>query len=147
MSKPAKSEGWKTCPFCGKSAEMARRLIAGPGVYICDECVGVCRKILDEEDELLAGEFKEDIPKPRDIKEYLDQYVIGQEQAKKVLSVAVYNHYQRIALGHKSDPDVEIENSNIQLLSSNIICYSLWFNSRVLKAKSPFSHADATTLT
>jgi len=101
MSKIAKNEGLKVCSFCGKSADTARRLIAGPGVYICDECVVVCKKILDEEDELLSAEFKEDIPTPKEIKEYLDQYVIGQEPAKRVLSVAVYNHYKRIALGHK----------------------------------------------
>ena len=85
MSKIARNEGLKVCSFCGKSADTARRLIAGPGVYICDECVVVCKKILDEEDELLSAEFKEDIPTPKEIKEYLDQYVIGQEPAKRVL--------------------------------------------------------------
>ncbi|TFG61938.1 MAG: ATP-dependent Clp protease ATP-binding subunit ClpX, partial [Spirochaetales bacterium] len=93
-----KSDNMKSCSFCGKSSEAARRLIAGPGVFICDECVNVCKKILDEEDDILTSEFMEEVPIPREIKDYLDEYVIGQEQAKKVLAVAVYNHYKRIAL-------------------------------------------------
>ena len=116
MAKTPKSDGFKVCSFCGKSADVARRLIAGPGVFICDECVNVCKKILDEEEENLSIEFTEDIPKPREIKDYLDQYVIAQEQAKKVLSVAVYNHYKRIALGHKVQNDVELEKSNVLLI-------------------------------
>jgi ATP-dependent Clp protease ATP-binding subunit ClpX len=88
----------RACSFCGKSADMARRLIAGPdNVYICDECVDVCRKILVEEDHDLSTQFTGDIPTPRDIKDYLDQFIVGQEAAKKALSVAVYNHYKRIA--------------------------------------------------
>ena len=91
MAKSPKSDpGFKVCSFCGKSADVARRLIAGPGVFICDECVHVCKKILDDEEEHLSVEFTEDIPKPREIKAYLDGYVIAQEQAKRTLSVAVY---------------------------------------------------------
>jgi len=147
MSKLARNEGLKVCSFCGKSADTARRLIAGPGVYICDECVVVCKKILDEEDELLSAEFKEDIPTPKEIKEYLDQYVIGQEQAKRVLSVAVYNHYKRIAMGHKLDPDVEMEKSNILMIGPTGTGKTLLARTLASKLKVPFAIADATTLT
>ncbi|MFM7190345.1 MAG: ClpX C4-type zinc finger protein, partial [Microcystaceae cyanobacterium] len=126
------------CSFCGKSQEQVRKLIAGPGVYICDECVELCNEILDEElleanspppppqrsengkrrsDRLISGK----LPKPAEIKSYLDEYVIGQEEAKKVLSVAVYNHYKRLSLLHskansKNDNGVELQKSNILLV-------------------------------
>jgi ATP-dependent Clp protease ATP-binding subunit ClpX len=147
MSKLTKNDGLKVCSFCGKSADMARRLIAGPGVYICDECVHVCKKILDEEDEFLATEFQEDIPTPQEIKSYLDQYVIGQENAKKVLSVAVYNHYKRIALGSKLRDDVEIEKANVLLIGPTGTGKTLLARTLAKKLKVPFAIADATTLT
>src|SRR5438045_8228076 len=104
------------CSFCGKTQEDVRRLIAGPGaVYICDECIELCREILDEDVELTPkSEFNlsRQIPKPRRISELLDQYVIGQERAKKVLAVAVYNHYKRVVAGTKGD-DVELQKSHI----------------------------------
>ena len=92
-----RSEKEQVCSFCGKSADTARRIIAGPGVFICDHCVDVCRGILDEENQQLSTEFTGDIPTPKEMKAHLDQYIIGQEQAKKTLAVAIYNHYKRIA--------------------------------------------------
>ena len=126
---------------------MARRLIAGPGVYICDECVTVCKKILDDEEESLTAEFQDEIPKPKEIKRYLDQYVIGQEEAKKVLSVAVYSHYKRIAMRHQGESDVEIDKSNVLLIGSTGVGKTLLAETLARKLKVPFALADATTLT
>ena len=146
---PGSIEPGRICSFCGKSADMARRLIAGPNdVFICDECVEVCRKILTEEDQELSQQFTGDIPRPREIKHYLDQFVIGQEAAKKALSVAVYNHYKRIANPVRGNSDdVEIEKSNVLLIGPTGTGKTLLAKILAKKLKVPFAIVDATTLT
>jgi ATP-dependent Clp protease ATP-binding subunit ClpX len=104
------------CSFCGKSQKQVKKLIAGPGVYICDECIDLCNEIIEEE---LAepSEFRfDELPKPREIYEFLNDYIIGQEHAKKILSVAVYNHYKRVQYGGTPSGDVELAKSNILLI-------------------------------
>jgi len=132
----------RRCSFCGKAVEEVKKLVAGPDVYICDECIELCVDILQEESEetkLLTG-----IPKPKEIKAFLDQYVIGQEHAKKVLSVAVFNHYQRI--NHKN-PDVELQKSNILLLGPTGSGKTLLAQTLARFLNVPFVIADSTCLT
>jgi ATP-dependent Clp protease ATP-binding subunit ClpX len=139
-------KGQLKCSFCGKYQEQVKRLVAGPGVYICDECVELCNEIIEEElgDE---AEFElKDVPKPREIKAFLDQYVIGQEKAKKILSVAVYNHYKRVNLGGKID-DVEVQKSNIIMLGPTGSGKTLLAQTLARMLNVPFAIADATTLT
>ncbi|MDR0387155.1 MAG: ATP-dependent Clp protease ATP-binding subunit ClpX [Treponema sp.] len=136
------------CSFCGKSEDMARRLIAGPNdIYICDECVEVCRKILSEEERDLSSQFTGEIPTPREIKAYLDRFIIGQEDAKKALSVAVYNHYKRIANPSRDPEGVEIEKSNVLLVGPTGTGKTLLAKTLAKKLKVPFAIVDATTLT
>ncbi len=140
------------CSFCGKAQENVRRIVAGPGVYICDECVDLCLSIIeaegyDQDDEYILNDLDK-IPSPKEIKNILDDYVIGQEEAKKTLSVAVYNHYKRIAHEENADKeDVEIQKSNILILGPTGCGKTLLARTLAKILNVPFAIADATTLT
>ena len=137
------------CSFCGKHQDEVRRLIAGPGVYICNECVDLCMSILDDEEgtarERMESAIPDVIPTPKEIHAVLDQYIIGQQQAKMALSVAVYNHYKRIYFG--GDNDVELQKSNILLMGPTGCGKTLFAQTLARVLKGPFAIADATTLT
>ena len=137
------------CSFCGKSQHEVRKLIAGPSVFVCDECVELCNDIIREELEDRAEKSRDKLPKPHEIKEVLDEYVIGQERAKKVLSVAVYNHYKRLQTrgGTKSKDDVELAKSNILLIGPTGCGKTLLAETLARLLNVPFTIADATTLT
>lgn len=139
-------KGQLKCSFCGKLQDQVKKLVAGPGVYICDECIELCNEIIEEELSEDLGLDLSDIPKPKEIKEILDQYVIGQEQAKKSLAVAVYNHYKRINLGNKID-DVELQKSNIVMLGPTGSGKTLLAQTLARLLNVPFAIADATSLT
>ncbi|MFW5951299.1 MAG: ClpX C4-type zinc finger protein, partial [Gemmatimonadota bacterium] len=134
------------CSFCGKSKDSVKKFISGPSVYICNECVSLCNEILAEEEEREAAEAMPRIPTPREIKGTLDEYVIGQEEAKKSLAVAVYNHYKRVNNNGILD-DVEIEKSNILLLGPTGVGKTLLAQTLARILQVPFTIADATTLT
>ncbi|MBE3587024.1 MAG: ATP-dependent Clp protease ATP-binding subunit ClpX [Thermoanaerobacteraceae bacterium] len=139
-------KGQLKCSFCGKLQDQVKKLVAGPGVYICDECIELCNEIIEEELNEDLGLDMSDIPKPREIKDILDQYVIGQESAKKSLAVAVYNHYKRINLGGKID-DVELQKSNIVMLGPTGCGKTLLAQTLARLLNVPFAIADATSLT
>jgi ATP-dependent Clp protease ATP-binding subunit ClpX len=134
------------CSFCGKTQDQVKRLVAGPGVYICDECIELCQEIINEEFEEDMDIGMGELPKPKEIKEFLDQYVIGQEKAKKALAVAVYNHYKRINSRLKPD-DVELQKSNILLLGPTGSGKTLLAQTLAKLLNVPFAIADATSLT
>src|SRR2546422_4683674 len=134
------------CAFCGKRQKQVKKLISGPGVYICDECIDLCNEIIEEELSETSDLNLEELPKPQEIYTFLNDYVIGQEQAKKVLSVAVYNHYKRIQVGAK-DGDVELQKSNILTLGPTGCGKTLVAQTLAKMLNVPFAIADATALT
>jgi len=148
MANDHHHDGGISCSFCGKGQEEVKKLIAGPAVYICDECIGLCEEIV-REDRLqeMEEERRKSVLKPVDIKRHLDDYVIGQERAKKVLSVAVHNHYKRIDTSIRGDDDVEVQKSNIILIGPTGSGKTLMAQTLARILNVPFAIADATTLT
>ncbi|WP_033169044.1 ATP-dependent Clp protease ATP-binding subunit ClpX [Selenomonas sp. ND2010] len=147
MLKFGDEKGQLKCSFCGKTQEQVRKLVAGPGVYICDECIELCNEIIEEEfSEDVEVELK-DVPKPKDIRATLDQYVIGQDEAKKSLAVAVYNHYKRVTMGSTKSEDVELQKSNILMLGPTGSGKTLLAQTLARILNVPFAIADATSLT
>jgi ATP-dependent Clp protease ATP-binding subunit ClpX len=135
------------CSFCGKSQKQVKKLIAGPGVYICDECIDLCNEIIEEELSETAELHFDELPKPREIHAFLDDYIVGQEHAKQILSVAVYNHYKRVQFGAGHEGDVELAKSNILLLGPTGCGKTLLAQTLARMLNVPFAIADATALT
>ncbi len=135
------------CSFCGKSKDSVRKFISGPSVYICNECITLCNEILAEDEEREVADSITQVPTPGEIKDVLDQYVIGQERAKRTLAVAVYNHYKRINASSGRDSDVELDKSNILLLGPTGVGKTLLAQTLARILDVPFTIADATTLT
>ena len=135
------------CSFCGKSQKQVKKLIAGPGVYICDECIDLCNEIIEEELAETSELTFEELPKPREIFSFLDDYIVGQDRAKKILSVAVYNHYKRVQHGAKGESEVELAKSNIMLIGPTGSGKTLLAQTLARMLNVPFAIADATALT
>lgn len=148
MFENTDKNGPVVCSFCGKSQDQVKKIVAGPGVYICNECIDLCKEIIDEEFREQASEELLSVPKPREIVDILNQYVIGQEQAKKTLAVAVYNHYKRVnAALEESTDDTELQKSNICLVGPTGSGKTFLAQSLAKILRVPFAIADATTLT
>ena len=147
MTRAMSNDKHLRCSFCGKSKDSVRKFISGPSVYICNECITLCNEILAEDEEREVSDSITQVPTPTEIKDVLDQYVIGQERAKRVLSVAVYNHYKRINAAGGRDADVELDKSNILLLGPTGVGKTLLAQTLARILDVPFTIADATTLT
>jgi ATP-dependent Clp protease ATP-binding subunit ClpX len=147
MARPTDSNEQLLCSFCGKSQRQVKKLIAGPGVYICDECIDLCNEIIDEELTAPPSFDIENLPKPREIYDVLNEYVVGQEQAKRSLSVAVYNHYKRVQMMQSDEQDIELQKSNILLLGPTGCGKTLLAQTLAKILNVPFAIADATALT
>src|SRR6516164_9438983 len=147
MARPREGNGTLRCSFCGKSQNDVRKLIAGPTVYICDECVELCNDIIAEEWEEERSREIRALPKPAEIKAILDQYVVNQDRAKKVLAVAVHNHYKRVEAGSTGGGDVELQKSNIVLIGPTGSGKTLLAQTLAKILHVPFTIADATSLT
>ena len=147
----ARNDDKVRCSFCGKTGDQVRKMISGPsGTYICDECIELCAELIEDEldqEELEPGQEEINLLKPKEIKEFLDDYVIGQEEAKKVLSVAVYNHYKRILAVKDKEPEVELQKSNILMLGPTGSGKTLLAQTLARLLNVPFAIADATSLT
>src|SRR4030081_1823788 len=147
MARPTDSNEQLLCSFCGKSQRQVKKLIAGPGVYICDECIDLCNEIIDEELAAPPTFDLESLPKPREIYKVLDEYVVGQDPSKRTLSVAVYNHYKRVQMMMSGEGDVELRKSNILLLGQTGCGKTLLAQTLARILHVPFAIADATALT
>src|SRR5471030_2988195 len=147
MARPTDSNEQLLCSFCGKSQRQVKKLIAGPGVYICDECIDLCNEIIDEELTAPPSFDIENLPKPREIYDVLNEYVVGQEQAKRSLSVAVYKHYKRVQMMQSDENDIELQKSNILLLGPTGCGKTLLAQTLAKILNVPFAIADATALT
>jgi ATP-dependent Clp protease ATP-binding subunit ClpX len=147
MARPTDSNEQLLCSFCGKSQRQVKKLIAGPGVYICDECIDLCNEIIDEELTAPPSFDIENLPKPREIYDVLNEYVVGQDQSKRTLSVAVYNHYKRVQMMSSDENDIELQKSNILLLGPTGCGKTLLAQTLARILNVPFAIADATALT
>ncbi len=147
MTRPTDSNEQLLCSFCGKSQRQVKKLIAGPGVYICDECIDLCNEIIDEELSSAPSFDLENLPKPREIYQVLDEYVVGQDASKRTLSVAVYNHYKRVQMMQAGEGEVELQKSNILLLGPTGCGKTLLAQTLARILNVPFAIADATALT